>query len=70
LQCILFLVSIAGTTGMNMSVENSMLLPNSIKKEPTHAWVGPFLICLVKEMQHIILYAHILACSPSYTNEE
>jgi len=25
LQCLLFLVSIAGTTGMNMSVENNML---------------------------------------------
>jgi len=24
-QCLLFLVSIAGTTGMNMSVENNML---------------------------------------------
>jgi len=27
----------------------------------------PFLICLAKEMQHIIFYAHVHACSPSYT---
>jgi len=25
-KCLLFLVSIAGTTGMNMSIENNMLL--------------------------------------------
>jgi len=29
-----------------------------------------FKICLAKKMQHIILYAHVHACSPSYTNEE
>jgi len=25
---------------------------------------------LAKEMQHIIFYAHVHACSPSYTDEE
>jgi len=30
----------------------------------------PFLICLAKEMQHIIFYAQVHACSPSYTDEE
>jgi len=29
-----------------------------------------FLICLAKETQHIIFFAHVYACSPSYTDEE
>jgi len=33
-------------------------------------WVGPILICLTKEMQHIIFYAHVHACSFSYTDEK
>jgi len=27
-------------------------------------------ICLEKEMQHIILYTNVHACSPSYTDKE
>jgi len=70
LQRLLFLVCIAGTTGMNMSVENNMLhllCQTNFKKGPTHVF---FLICLAKEMQHIIFYAHVHVCSFSYTDEE
>jgi len=40
------------------------------KKNENMGW--PFLkICLAKEMQYIInFYAHVHACSPSYTDEE
>jgi len=30
----------------------------------------PFFNLLAKEIQHIIFYAHVHACSPSYTDEE
>jgi len=39
------------------------------KKSEKHG-LAPFLICLAKEMQHIIFYIHVHACSPSYTDEE
>jgi len=42
----------------------------SEKKKSEKAWVGPFLIYLAKEIQHIIFYAHVHACSPNYTEEE
>jgi len=29
-----------------------------------------FLICVAKEIQCIIFYAHVHACSPSYTDEK
>jgi len=34
------------------------------------AWVGPYLTCFAMEMQHVIFYAHVHACSPSYADEE
>jgi len=44
-------------------------LQNFGKKSKKHGLVL-FLICLAKEMQHIIFYAAVHACSPSYTDEE
>jgi len=40
------------------------------KKFEKHGLVPPFLICLAKEMQHIIFYAYVHTGSLSYTNEE
>jgi len=54
-KCLLFLVSIAGTTSMNMNVEN---------RQGEFVWQRRY------QMQHIIFYAHVHACSPSYTDEE
>jgi len=39
------------------------------KKSEKHG-LASYLICLAEEMQHIIFYAHVHACSPSYTDEE
>jgi len=41
-----------------------------VEKKIKKAWVGPYLKFFGKEMQHIIFYAHVHACIPSYTDKE
>jgi len=67
-HCFLFLVSIAGTTGMNMSVENNMLhlLCQQIKLKKLKSMGLPLLIGLAKDAAYYFLRSCLCLQSQLY----
>jgi len=55
---------------LKMKSANNYSFPLSNKINYGQPMLYRFVFTTSKEMQHIIFYAHVHACSPSYTDEE